>query len=164
MFPKKKLSLDKGLLLEDLNELLPWNADMEALRRIGSPELVESGDKVRLCWKGRTFLSGLEGVICSQEWDRRNPRKRLRMITLRGFMGQSDPLESFRLHLAHLAPLLGHPFEVCPQPGRSCWPADEYPSCTWPLGQITVDLAVFDRFGSYMQLQVHCKGYNFGKG
>jgi hypothetical protein len=66
--------LDEGIWLEDLDEVIPWNAKLEDLRHFRSPEILDRATSIHLMWKEHVCFGFRCNVAACRIFGPPNPR------------------------------------------------------------------------------------------
>ena len=146
-------ALSKGIFLEDINTLLPWNTPIDELRNIANPVVEESSDRIRLFWNDHVIFDGIRSQIQAVFYrnrgdisDHPNANDKLRIVSLSFYdIDELDPRELHERLKAEFTRAFGTPsFD-----GSGEVPFSDLPFTEWNLIDALVVLMVFERFGEY---------------
>lgn len=140
-----KVSFREGVWLEDSSELLPWDASIEQLKRIGNPNAY---GRTLVRWSGRKCFDGLS---CSLEasFDSIPDKYSVNTTKLRHVTISFDSLEhesQFQLYervLKKLILLFGNPKDFT----HESWNQMKLPFVEWDMDDVLLVHMVFERFG-----------------
>jgi hypothetical protein len=141
-------TLEKGLLLEDRDVLLPWGTQWRRLADIGSPSVNESRTEILFAWQYPRFLGGLCGSVQA----RLTHQRPLRDLELHVGAQAETPQQTFERVSAHLRDSFDAPMR------RETSKHDGYPTEEWHIPPITIWHLISERFGKYHILHVRHRG------
>jgi hypothetical protein len=145
--------LAEGILLEDSDTLLPWDAPLGDLRKTGKPDVQRARGRTTLFWNDRRFLGGLAGGIeagfnlkpAPDEGDEDpNDGKRLRLVD---FYPDPAPKETPRRQFVRVQRRLTRSLGKPSRAGED--PVMRLPIAEWDLADVLVVWMVFERSGEY---------------
>ena len=150
--------LDRGILLEDIRILLPWDTPEKKLRKLGKPLISKlNKDRVTLCWNDHLVFGGLKCQVQAdfQKASLFSPRPPvidsfLTMVYL-NFPNSINihPRSQFNDLKKQLIKTFGRPsFE------GNLDPPFDLPSAQWDFDSALIELYVNERFGEYCVGQV----------
>lgn len=146
-------NLDLGILVEDIDILLPWGASKDELRNIANPVLQESSDRLRLYWNDHIVFGGIRSQVEAVFYrnradllDHPNANDKLNIVSLNFYPDSNlKPREQHELLKKDFIKALGKPsFDDI---GEA--PFFGLPFTEWDLPDALVVLMVFERFGEY---------------
>ena len=141
-------SLEKGLLLEDRNILLPWGTSCQKLADLSSPAVTQAQSQILFAWQYPRCLDGLCGVVQA----RLTSKKNLREIELRVAAQTETAQQTFNRVSLHLQRAFGSPSRS----EKSKFGG--YPLEEWILPPITIWHMIAERFGEYHILHIRHRG------
>jgi hypothetical protein len=147
------LQLDRGILLEDTETLLPWGAPLRKLRRLGKPRVGRLTDRVRLFWNDHVLFGGLRCQVEATFW--RNQPDSSKTSNKDGcidfvFLNFPNSISlNPRLQHADLKAQLTRALGLPTFDGNDDYPFSDLPFTEWNLDTALVELAVVERFGKY---------------
>lgn len=140
--------LQKGLLLEDSDLLLPWGTLESELAAIGKPTIHASGGVRTFSWPEARVLRGLSATVTAK-----NTRPRgLRDLELYIAGPTEPPAETFARTSSHLRSLFGPPTQGYEEV------KDHTRRETWIMPPITITHAIAERFGNYHTMSIRHRG------
>jgi hypothetical protein len=154
-------TLESGILLEDINILLPWGISKDELQYIAKPVLQESRDRICLYWNGHLILGDIKTQIeavfyrgRSDLRDHPNANGDLHMVSLNfKNIEKLDPRKQHDHLKTQFIHALGKPsFDDAGETAISNLPFTE-----WDLADVLVVLMVFERFGEYCTGEIRHK-------
>jgi hypothetical protein len=153
--PNLPYRLSDGIFFEDTGILLPWNASLKDLRKIGKPKIRKEADKTHLYWQEEhLWLDGLRAYFNTTFFDSKyaiglarsehiNQNLSMGLINFSTSDGAKSPRLEFERVKAHLMRTLGQPTFF----------AEDYkfglPLVEWHIQEILLVFMVFERFGEY---------------
>jgi hypothetical protein len=149
--------LDRGILLEDIGILLPWNTPGRKLRKLGRPLVSRSKDRVTLCWNDHLVFGGLRCQVQANfrraflTWPGMPVTDSSLAIVYLNFANSINinPRSQFDDLKKQLIKTLGMPsFE------GNLDPPFNLPSAQWDSDMALIELYVNERFGEYCVGQV----------
>lgn len=129
-------NLGSGLLLERSATLLPWGSTVEALTKLGAPEIYRHPSTTNIAWINEMVFGGLPVRVDMQGAAGPNA-----FYCQRTEMAGSVQLEYLEL-LADLSRRLGPPHSTM------------YEWSRWFWGDVAVSLRIAERFGEYVVMMV----------
>lgn len=153
--PRLPHRLSEGIFFEDAGILLPWNASLKDLRKIGKPKIQKEADKVHLYWQEEhPWLDGLRAHFNTTLHDSKyaiglaksehiNQNLSMELINFSTSDGAKLPRQEFERVKAHITGVFGQP----------TFYAEDYkyglPLAEWHVQEILIVFMVFERFGEY---------------
>lgn len=143
--------INQGVLLEDSQDLLVWGRNLDALRKIASPEIRRfpnrRGNIYQLTWMHRTTLDGL---VCSITTYLRRPGTKANGSPVRFREAALDiqrdsfcsAREEYRFIQKHLRRLPGAPTES----GTYSDMYAEFPYSAWHTGRCRISVSIYEQF------------------
>ncbi len=144
--------LEDGIFLEDTGTLLPWNTQLDHLKKIGSPEVRIESDRAVLHWRKRRWLDGLECTISAKFYHdsetRSNTQTTAQGLRLVNYHVHSPSEENARESYVRIKDALVQRL------GKPTADYEDYehglPLAEWDFEQVLVVLMIFERFGEYL--------------
>ncbi|MBT3336676.1 MAG: hypothetical protein HN855_16570 [Anaerolineae bacterium] len=148
--------LNRGILLEGVDVLLPWDTPKDKLQNIGNPILQESSDRFQLYWNEHIVFGGIKTQVkavfyksIKNSADHPNANGKLHIVNLNFYpIEELKPREQYEHLKTDFIQILGTP---SPERKIETKPFDQ-PFTEWELPSALVVLMVFERFGE------HCVG------
>lgn len=145
--------LSRGIFLEDVNTLLPWDTPKDGLSNIANPIQEESSDRFRLYWNEHILFGGIKAQIEAVFYkenknapDHPNASGRLHVVDLNFYnIEKLNPREQYEHLKAGVMQSIGVPSSE----RKAETGAFERPLAEWDLPDALVVLMVFERFGEY---------------
>lgn len=143
--------LEEGIWFENIDTLLPWNARLEDLKQIGSPEVRIEPDRTVLHWRKQRWLDGLDCTISATFYHNsathlsHNSRNGLQLVNYHLYLPSEEKTRETYVRIKEaLARRLGKP--------TADYAAYRYglPLAEWDFEHVLVVLMVFERFGEYL--------------
>jgi hypothetical protein len=138
--------LNKGITLENCNEIIPWWTPFEELNNFGTPEKkVQSEQRTDLIWKNEKILNGLSvDLTVTRLFGIGGSNKNLKCVF--AFISE-DELKRTQLRLST---------ELGQKPRFRKISELEF-KYTWDLSGFKVELNQEDRFGLYWLIEIKAK-------
>jgi len=141
-------TLERGLLIEDKQVVLPWGTSWSALSDVGSPFVTEARADFSFAWRYVRFLGGLYGDVHAK-LTRKRPLRELELHVR--FQNETAQMTFDRISL-HLRSSIGMPTR------SETNKFDGYPTEEWSMPPVAIWHSITERFGEYHVMRIRHRG------